>query len=497
MAMSSKGVEESAEVTCDVLDVVRVGSDTRKDKESSYLVGDGGKSWRTSLERNKKAREEFDDKKFARPSGSKDTNFAIGEVRSNKMALCDENRRAAWDLRAKLRGEKDDSATELNSKNKDNIVKLGDMDIYNRSIRATHTRNVDMKPARIFNDRNERENYFHDDESYSLRDLYEQHRKKAHFTTNGLSEMDAVFARNIIRKGHGFSTGVSSEDDGLFDENSEVEYGAWSGSRRRRRSATYSDEFGMKNRAIQTYKMDEKTRDCIYCPQNTDKIAHLILANGDFNSILMVERGALTRFHCMIVPHEHNSSCTSMEDNEWGEVLELMDKLTRFFQIHFKLKPIFLETVLNTRSLTHTVVECIPIPMDLFGVAPTYFQKSIVECGSEWNTNNKLLVWNYNVRAPSFDGVPNNKPLKRTIRETIPQNFDYFMVKFGMDFGFAHHIENRKKFCRNLGRQVICGILGLPMEDVVFKQRNKPIGKLKEEILEFMKLWSLKNEGGE
>lgn len=117
---------------------------------------------------------------------------------------------------------------------------------------------------------------------------------------------------------------------------------------------------------------------------------------------------------------------------------------------------VFFETAQNLRSQPHTVIECVPMKHGVASNGPMYFKKAILESESEWSQNVKLV----DTRG------------KKKISESLPKNFPYFHVEFGLGGGFAHVIEDEKTFSKHFGRQVCAGMLKLPQEIVARPKRN-------------------------
>ena len=86
-------------------------------------------------------------------------------------------------------------------------------------------------------------------------------------------------------------------------------------------------------------------------------------------------------------------------------------------------------------------VECIFLEARDFDVAPGYFKKAILECEEEWSQHRKL----YDTRG--------------SIRGAVPPGFAYFAVGFGLQAGYAHHVEDEATWPKDFGRDVLEGLL--------------------------------------
>ena len=56
--------------------------------------------------------------------------------------------------------------------------------------------------------------------------------------------------------------------------------------------------------------------------------------------------------------------------------------------------------------------------------------------------------------------------LVQGLRGSIPPNFAYFHVEFGLSAGFVHVLDDEQSFDNAFGRNILIGLLGLPQEDM-------------------------------
>ena len=78
-------------------------------------------------------------------------------------------------------------------------------------------------------------------------------------------------------------------------------------------------------------------------------------------------------------------------------------------------------------------------------MVPGYFKKAILECEEEWSQHKKL----YDTRG--------------SIRGSVPPGFAYFAVGFGLQAGYAHHVEDEATWPKDFGRDVLEGLLEHPV----------------------------------
>ena len=136
---------------------------------------------------------------------------------------------------------------------------------------------------------------------------------------------------------------------------------------------------------------------------------------------------------------------------------------------------VFLETALGLGSHKHhAYVEAIPVPQSRSSRAPGMFRKAIDEAESEWSTHaSKRCI---DTRA-------------KGLRGSIPANFPYFHVEFGLAAGFVHVVDDEAKFPRTLGRDVLVGLLDLPPEEMHRRQRPMRPEEQARAVAAFSKKW--------
>ena len=67
----------------------------------------------------------------------------------------------------------------------------------------------------------------------------------------------------------------------------------------------------------------------------------------------------------------------------------------------------------------------------------------------------------------------------KPLRKSIPKDFPYFFVEFGLDDGFAHIIEDEQAFSPTFGKEIIAGMLDMSHEKW---RRKRYAGKGEAEI---------------
>ena len=137
------------------------------------------------------------------------------------------------------------------------------------------------------------------------------------------------------------------------------------------------------------------------------------------------------------------------------------------------LDVIFLETAMNLNGgRSHCVVDCIPVPDEVGADAPIYFKQGLDEAESEWSQHaGKRII----------------DTAKKGLRGSIPANFAYFHVEFGLTGGYAHIIDDEEKWNKNFGRDILIGMLGLPEHRWHQRARQESVSVQRQWVKDFSK----------
>ncbi|KAL6548328.1 hypothetical protein OROGR_008749 [Orobanche gracilis] len=181
--------------------------------------------------------------------------------------------------------------------------------------------------------------------------------------------------------------------------------------------------------------------------------------------------GDVTR---VLSPLQHESSTRTLEGNVWDEIRNFKKCSIMMFAKQEK-DVMFLETVMGlAQQRRHCMVECVPLPRDVAKQAPVYFKKAIDEVEDEWSQHNaKKLI----------------DTSEKGLRGSIPKNFPYFHVEFGLNRGFVHVIDNEREFKSNFGLNVVRGMLHLPAEDMYRRRRQESVETQKQAVASFVRDW--------
>ncbi|XP_036601635.1 CWF19-like protein 2 [Trichosurus vulpecula] len=269
----------------------------------------------------------------------------------------------------------------------------------------------------------ERVRYFHDDDDLSLKDLVKNEKMGT------AEDQNRAFMKMASKLTEKTDKEYYSLDDMFV-------------SKAAKKECLGGDEEKQKKKAISEHqKLAAQMEKCPYCFDSSQLPKHLIVAIGVKVYLCLPNCQSLTEGHCLIVPLQHHTAATVLDEDIWEEIQSFRKALVRMFEDK-ELDCIFLETNMSMNKRYHMVYECIPLPKEVGDMAPIYFKKAIMESDEEWSMNKKLIDLS-----------------SRDIRKSVPRGLPYFSVDFGLQGGFAHVIEDQQKFPHYFGKEIIGGML--------------------------------------
>ncbi|KAL8208789.1 hypothetical protein R6Q57_008201 [Mikania cordata] len=229
----------------------------------------------------------------------------------------------------------------------------------------------------------------------------------------------------------------------------------------------------MGNTRFEKFILTQKER-CNFCFENPKRPRHLVVAIANFTYLMLPPWQPVIPGHCCILPMQHELSTRSVDDNVWDEIRNFKKCLLMMFAKQEK-EVVFLETVMwLAKQSRHCLIECIPLPLDVGKQAALYFKKAIDEAEEEWSQHNAKKLIDTSVKG---------------LRHSIPEDFPYFHVEFGLKKGFVHVIDDESQFKSNFGVNVIRGMLRLPAEDMHRHHKYDSIDAQKEAVAQFARDW--------
>ncbi|MCO5611201.1 hypothetical protein L7F22_065451 [Adiantum nelumboides] len=229
-------------------------------------------------------------------------------------------------------------------------------------------------------------------------------------------------------------------------------------------------------RAVQVHKriITQEER-CQFCFNNQARPKHLTISIANSCYLMLPPWEPLVDGHCLLVPTQHEGSSRNVEEDVWEELRNYKKCLLQMFAKQGR-DVLFMETVINlAQQRHHCLIECIPLPPDKAKQAPLYFKKAIEEAEDEWSQHDAKKLIDTSVKG---------------LRGSIPKNFPYFHVEFGLHAGYVHVIDNERDFRRDFGRNVVIGMLKLPEEEMHRKRKQQSSDQQKKAALNFQKDWA-------
>ncbi|KAJ3300710.1 hypothetical protein HK104_007611 [Borealophlyctis nickersoniae] len=183
---------------------------------------------------------------------------------------------------------------------------------------------------------------------------------------------------------------------------------------------------------------------CSYCFQDDKGPRAQAVSLGTRAYLALPDVVDMVPGHCLIVPTQHVLTTLECDDDVWDEIRNFQKCLIKMFAEENK-GVLFMEQVINFKWQKHTVIECIPVPMESWEDAPAYFKEAILAADEEWTQHRKLIDTG-----------------KNGFRRSMVKNLPYFHVWFDPNRGMGHVIEDDKSWQEWFGREVIGSMLELP-----------------------------------
>ncbi|XP_073148161.1 uncharacterized protein [Henckelia pumila] len=269
---------------------------------------------------------------------------------------------------------------------------------------------------------------------------------------------------NKIMQNHRYSISGQADDEYDYDDGPRTKARKKGGGDSRKSSE-------ITNSAKRFMTQQER---CQFCFDNPTRPKHLVIAIANFTYLSLPQMQPIVAGHCYIVTLQHESSTRTVDDNVWDEIRNFKKCLIMMFSKQER-DVVFLETVLGLAyQKRHCFVECVPLPREIAKQAPVYFKKAIDEAEDEWSQHNAKKLIDTSVKG---------------LRNSIPKNFPYFHVEFGLDKGFVHVIDDEKGFKSSFGLDIIRGMLQLPAEDMHRRWRHESLERQKQAVAGFASDW--------
>ncbi|GAQ78864.1 hypothetical protein KFL_000200160 [Klebsormidium nitens] len=309
----------------------------------------------------------------------------------------------------------------------------------------------------------QRARYFADDDEKDLKTIVAEAKRGRG------ADYDQYLAENIVKdqrfKGLADADGEYEHDDGLQMYESREKKGS---------QKKQAERFHSKQVADARRLQGQQDR-CLFCFDNPGKPKHLIVSIGVKVYMMLPPRGTIVPGHCFIVPMAHEVASRHLDEDVWDEVRNFKKCLVKMWASDGK-EVLFLETATQLqRQKRHCVVEAVPVPAGVASrQAPLYFKKALDEAESEWSQHNAKKIIDTRGKG---------------LKASIPKNFPYFHVEFGLQGGYAHVIDDEAGWKASFGRDVIAGMLQLPEEDTHGRPKQQSFDQQRKAVLNFSQKW--------
>ncbi|XP_014285506.1 CWF19-like protein 2 [Halyomorpha halys] len=329
---------------------------------------------------------------------------------------------------------RDDSA------NKVVILTETDSRGFTRPVQSLESGNHSRKRKTETHEGQTRVRYFADDDKYSLKDMFEREKY------NAVDDDQSTFIKLVAKE-----TQDDMDVEGVFDQ--------------ARMGESSKDENKKRAKLIKQHiALEKSVENCRWCIDGKMMEECLVLSKSKVYVAAPTSQ-SLTERHCLIIPYNHISCGTLLDEDVWEEIMELRKKMVQKLEEDDE-DIIFFEIANNLHKHPHMVLHCVPVPKECGDTAPIYFKKAIMECETEWSNNKKVV---------DLAG--------RDVRKAVPKGLPYFSVDFGMQSGYAHVIEDNRLFPTNFGQEIIGGMLDL--DHTIWR---KPRRDLSENIIKKVEL---------
>ncbi|NXK50991.1 C19L2 protein, partial [Chauna torquata] len=298
----------------------------------------------------------------------------------------------------------------------------------------------------------ERVRYFQDDDSMNLKDLVKNEK------TRTAEDQNALFMRMASKLMEKTDREYYTLDDMFV-------------SKAAKRARSGEEEEIQRRKAIREHQqLAARMEKCPYCFDSSELSKHLIIAIGTKVYLSLPSNQSLIEGHCLIVPLQHHTAATHLDEDIWEEIQMFRTALVKMFEAK-DLDCVFIETNTSMKKRYHMVYECIPLPKEVGDMAPIYFKKAIMESDEEWSMNKKLIDLS-----------------SKDVRKSVPKGLPYFSVDFGLQGGFAHVIEDQHKFPHYFGKEIIGGMLDLEPR-LWRKGIRQNFEEQRKKVLQFAQWW--------
>eukprot|EP00933_Yihiella_yeosuensis_P029090 TRINITY_DN22800_c0_g1_i1.p1 TRINITY_DN22800_c0_g1~~TRINITY_DN22800_c0_g1_i1.p1 ORF type:complete len:519 (+),score=114.15 TRINITY_DN22800_c0_g1_i1:130-1557(+) len=288
--------------------------------------------------------------------------------------------------------------------------------------------------------------YYEDDE-VSLDELVRRER------IEGVQDYDANYEKHILKKGSKFKM-LHEDDDEAYA------LGMYENQNQKLDDRKKADKLARQERNDKN-RIQINLERCTFCPESK-KFAHkATMMSMSPHAYICVDgmNRCIVPGQVLIVPHEHCSATTDLDEAVCAEIRNYQKCLVRFYEAEEPSRAVlFLESSIHRVSRDkamlgggpHCCIVAYPIEMALLDQARTYWRKAFEEAENEFDTTHKKVI-------------PTDP--KGGVRNSVPKGFPYVHVDFCLGGGFAHVVDDVAEFPKDFAQQVIAGMCEMTVLD--------------------------------
>ena len=237
--------------------------------------------------------------------------------------------------------------------------------------------------------------------------------------------------------GEGMRLAERIAKDGKFDD--DLEYLDENADKLAKR--VHKSEVNLKNVAVHEYQKITKILDnCPLCHHEDKGQPPLapVISLGTRVFLTLPTEPEVSVGGAVIVPTTHRKHLLECDDDEWEEMRNFMQSLTRMY--HEKGQDvIFYENAAAPQRHLHASMMAMPIPYEEGAMIPASFKEAFLTADEEWSQHRKVI----DTGAMAKGGMG-----RMAFRRAIAKEMPYFHVWFTLDGGLGHVVENAAKWPR-------------------------------------------------
>ncbi|KAF0992657.1 hypothetical protein HZS_4636 [Henneguya salminicola] len=176
--------------------------------------------------------------------------------------------------------------------------------------------------------------------------------------------------------------------------------------------------------------------------------AQYVIKKYDNLLIVLPHTRCIVNTHFRIIPIRHVSDSTCLDFEVSREIQDVFNQLcislsknVHYFVLKFKKKiPIFIETFYDVTKRVHMNIDGFIFDENFISDFKIFFKKAIIESDQEWSDHKKLIL------------LKGSK-----VSDKVPRGFPFFCVTFGNEESYIHIIEDKKRFPKTFGLEILGG----------------------------------------